>query len=62
MAKSIWQSPVTLMAIPLFRWVCEAYPCPGNAIFPQLELIQTLLRESLKGAQCLSAIQYCSLG
>ena len=35
------------MAFPLssFGWVCEAYPCPANAIFPQLELIQTLSRE-----------------
>ena len=28
-----------------FGWVCEAYLCPANAIFPQLELIQTLSRE-----------------
>ena len=60
--KPIWQSPMTLMVIPLFGWVCirlcEAYPCPANAIFPQLELIQALSRESLKGAQCQSALQY----
>ena len=38
---------VTRMAIPLFGWVCEAYPClqAANAIFPQLELIHTLSRE-----------------
>ena len=49
--KPIWQSPVTRMAFQLssFRWVCEAYPCPANAIFPQLELIQTLSREFEKG-------------
>ena len=33
--KPIWQSPVTRMAIPLFGWVCEAYLCPANSIFPQ---------------------------
>ena len=34
--KPIWQSPVTLMAFLLssFGWVCEAYPCPANAIVP----------------------------
>ena len=43
------------MAIPLFkfRWVCdsdfEAYLCPANAIFPQLELIETLLRQFERG-------------
>ena len=29
--------------------LCEAYPCPANAIFPQLELIQTLSREFERG-------------
>ena len=37
------------MASPLFGWVCEAYPYPDNAIFPQLELIQTLSREFERG-------------
>ena len=39
------------MAFPLssFGWVCEAFPCPANAIFPQLELIQTLSREFERG-------------
>ena len=39
------------MAFPLssFGWVCEAYPCPASAIFPQLELIQTLSREFERG-------------
>ena len=39
----------------------EAYLCPTNAILLQLQVMQTLLGE-LEGAQCLSAIQYCSLG
>ena len=37
------------MAILLFGWVCEAYLCPANAIFPSLELIQTLSREFERG-------------
>ena len=39
------------MALPLssLRWVCEAYQCPANAIFPQLELIPTFLRELERG-------------
>ena len=32
-----------------FGWVCEAYLCPANVIFPQLELIQTLSREFERG-------------
>ena len=49
--KPIWQSSVTRMAFPLsrFGWVCKAYPCPANVIFPQLELIQTLSREFERG-------------
>ena len=45
----MWLSQVIQMAIPLFSWVCEAYLCPANAIFPQPELIQTLSRESERG-------------
>ena len=29
----------------LVGWVCEAYPNPAYAIFPQVELIQSFLRE-----------------
>ena len=42
------------MAIPLFVWVFEAYLCPANAIFPQLELIQTLSKEFERGAAYVS--------
>ena len=42
---------MTRITFPLssFGWVCEAYPCPASAIFPQLELIQTLSREFERG-------------
>ena len=35
------------MAVQPFGCVCEAvaYQCPANAVFPQLESIQTLSRE-----------------
>ena len=39
----------TAFQLSSFDWVCEAYPCPTNAIFPQLELIQTLSREFERG-------------
>ena len=47
--KPMWSSPVTRMAAQLFGWVCKAYPYPANAIFFQLKLIQTLLREFERG-------------
>ena len=50
----MWQLPVTRMAVPLFGWVCEAYPCPTNAIFPQLEFIQTLSGEFERGTVSVS--------
>ena len=50
----MWQLPVTRMAVPLFGWVCEAYPCPTNAIFPQLEFIQTLSEEFERGTVSVS--------
>ena len=52
--KPVWQSPVTRMAFLLssFGWVCEAYQCPANAIFPQLELIQSLLRVWKRPSVC----------
>ena len=40
--KQMWQSPVTRLAVPLLGWICDAYPCPANAIFPQLEFNHTL--------------------
>ena len=45
----MWPSPVARMAAPPLGRVCEPHPCPANAIFPQLELIQTLSREFERG-------------
>ena len=42
--KQMWQSPVTRLAVPLFGWICDAYPCPANAIFPQLEFNHSLFK------------------
>ena len=52
--------PVTWMAVLLFRWVCayQSYNrSPANAIFPQLELIQTIWKEFVRDPVSVSCTQ-----